>query len=308
MADIRALIELVRAPAAFSVPGDVLAGAAAAGRRIDARTCGTAAASVCLYWAGMALNDHADRFVDVFERPERPLPSGRVHPRTALALACGLTAAGLGIAALAGGVRTLIVAVPLAGAVWGYDLVWKDGPAEPPAMAAARSLDVLLGAGAGGGIGAMRSAAPAAAVVGVHTLAVTVLSRSEVSGASRRVAATTAVLSGGAAGGALAVLRHDRYDHHDHHDRRGRRPVPVPQRALAAALAGLYTWRFGSAQAAVARDGRAETVRKAVGAGIISLMPLQASLIAGRGEPLAALPVAAAGPLARRLARKVSPT
>jgi len=40
----------------------------------------------------------------------------------------------------------------------------------------------------------------------------------------------------------------------------------------------------------------------------MSLMPLQASLIAGRGESLAALPVAAAGPLARRLARKVSPT
>jgi 4-hydroxybenzoate polyprenyltransferase len=294
--DIRALIELVRAPAAFSVPGDVFAGAAAARRPIGARTYGTAAASVCLYWAGMALNDHADRFVDVFERPERPLPSGRVRPKTALAIAGGLTVTGLGIAALSGGVRTLTVAVPLAGAVWGYDLAWKDGPCGPAAMAAARSLDVLMGAGAG--VGALRAAAPAAAVVGVHTLAVTVLSRSEVHGASRRVSATTAALSSAAAGGALAVLRRGRQ----------RPPTPRPQRAFAAALAGLYTWRFGTAQAAVARDGRADVVRKAVGAGIISLMPLQASLIAGRGEPLAALPVAAAGPLARRLARKVSPT
>jgi len=292
MADVKALIELVRAPAAFSVPGDVLAGAAAAGRPIGVRTCGTAAASVCLYWAGMALNDHADRFVDVFERPERPLPSGRIRPKTALAIAGGLTAAGLGIAAWSGGVRTLAVAVPLATAVWGYDLAWKDGPAGPPAMAAARSLDVLLGAG----VGALRTAAPAAAVVGVHTLAVTVLSRSEVSGASPRVAAATAALSSGAAGGALVALR------------RGWQAAPRPQRTFALALAGMYTWRFGTAQAAVARDGRAEVVRKAVGAGIMSLMPLQASLIAGRGESLAALPVAAAGPLARRLARKVSPT
>jgi 4-hydroxybenzoate polyprenyltransferase len=296
MTDIRALIELVRAPAAFSVPGDVFAGAAAAGRRIGARTCGKAAASVCLYWAGMALNDHADRFIDVFERPERPLPSGRVRPRTAMAIAGGLTATGLGIAAVSGGVRTLAVAVPLAGAVWGYDLAWKDGPAGPAAMAAARSLDVLMGAG----VGALRTAAPQAAVVGVHTLAVTVLSRSEVSGASRQVAAATAALSGGAAGGALTVSR-----------RRGRPPAPRPRGALAAAMAGLYTglyaWRFGTAQAAVARDGRPEVVRKAVGAGIMSLMPLQASLIARRA-PLAALPVAAAGPLARRLARKVSPT
>ncbi|WP_194910686.1 SCO3242 family prenyltransferase [Catenulispora rubra] len=292
MADTRALVELLRAPAAFSVPGDVFAGAAAAGRPIGARACGTAAASVCLYWAGMALNDHADRFVDVFERPERPLPSGRVRPGTALAIAGGLTAAGLGIAALSGGVRTLTVAVPLAAAVWGYDLAYKDRTCGPAVMAAARSLDVLMGAG----VGALRAAAPAAAVVGAHTLAVTVLSRGEVHGASRRVAATTAALSGTAAGGALAVLG------------RGRRSTPRPQRAFAAALAGLYTWRFGGAQAAVARDGRADVVRKAVGAGIMSLMPLQASLIAGRGEPLAALPIAAAGPLARRLARTVSPT
>jgi 4-hydroxybenzoate polyprenyltransferase len=240
----------------------------------------------------MALNDHADRFIDVFERPERPVPSGRIRPGTALAIAGGLTVAGLGMAALSGGVRTLAVAVPLAATVWGYDLAWKDGPAGPPAMAAARGLDVLLGAGLGG----LRPAAPAAAVVGVHTLAVTVLSRSEVSGASRRVAATTAALSGGAVAGAAAVLR------------RGRHPSARTPRALAVALAGMYTWRFGTAQAAVAQDGRAEVVRKAVGAGIMSLMPLQASLIAGRGEPLAALPVAAAGPLARRLARKVSPT
>jgi 4-hydroxybenzoate polyprenyltransferase len=76
---------------------------------------------------------------------------------------------------------------------------------------------------------------------------------------------------------------------------------------MAGLYTGLYAWRFGTAQAAVARDGRPEVVRKAVGAGIMSLMPLQASLIARRA-PLAALPVAAAGPLARRLARKVSPT
>ena len=39
MVDVKALMELVRAPAAFSVPGDVLAGAAAAGRPIGVRTC-----------------------------------------------------------------------------------------------------------------------------------------------------------------------------------------------------------------------------------------------------------------------------
>jgi 4-hydroxybenzoate polyprenyltransferase len=236
----------------------------------------------------MALNDYADRYLDVFERPERPLPSGRVRPGTALALARGLTVAGLGVAGVSGGVRALAVTVPLAGAVWGYDLRWKDGPAGPAAMAAARALDVLNGAGFGG----LRAAAPAAAVVGVHTVAVTVLSRREVDGAPRSTAGRTALLAGTAAGGALVAACSGR----------------PAQRVVAAAMSADYLRRFGGALAAVARDGRPETVRAAVGAGIMSLMPLQACLVAGRGRVPAALPIAAAGPLARRLARRISPT
>ncbi|MEK8227549.1 UbiA family prenyltransferase [Oerskovia sp. M15] len=46
----------------------------------------------------MALNDYADRELDAVERPERPLPSGRVSPEQALGVATGLTAAGLVLA------------------------------------------------------------------------------------------------------------------------------------------------------------------------------------------------------------------
>ncbi|EWM68193.1 transferase, partial [Micromonospora sp. M42] len=90
------LAELVRAPAALSVPGDVLSGAAAAGS-LDRRTPALAGASVLLYWAGMAANDWADRRLDAVERPERPIPSGRVRPSVALGVASGLTAAGLAV-------------------------------------------------------------------------------------------------------------------------------------------------------------------------------------------------------------------
>ncbi|WP_375373510.1 UbiA family prenyltransferase, partial [Micromonospora sp. ATA51] len=45
-----------------------------------------AGASVLLYWAGMAANDWADRHLDAVERPERPIPSGRVSPPAALGL------------------------------------------------------------------------------------------------------------------------------------------------------------------------------------------------------------------------------
>ncbi|NJP97967.1 UbiA family prenyltransferase [Nonomuraea sp. FMUSA5-5] len=145
MTALRDLLELVRAPAALSVPGDVAAGAAA-GQVLGPRTVGLACSSVCLYWAGMAANDWADRHLDATERPERPIPSGRVSPGTALGVAVGLTAAGLTTAALAGGRRALAVAVPLAGAIWAYDLAAKNTRAGPLVMAACRGLDVLLGA------------------------------------------------------------------------------------------------------------------------------------------------------------------
>ncbi|MFE0837841.1 UbiA family prenyltransferase, partial [Streptomyces sp. NPDC058825] len=137
--------ELLRLPALFTVPGDALAGAAAAGARPGPRTLLAIGSSLCLYEAGMALNDWADRAEDAVERPHRPLPSGRIRPAAALAAAGALTGAGLALAAGAGR-PALAVAAPLAATVWAYDLTLKHTPAGPAAMAAARGLDLLLGA------------------------------------------------------------------------------------------------------------------------------------------------------------------
>jgi hypothetical protein len=279
---VRALIELVRAPAALTVPGDCLAGAAAAGWPFGRATGGLAAASVCLYWAGMSLNDYADREVDAVERPQRPIPSGRVSPATALAIACGLTAAGLGIAAAAGGRKALGVAVPLAATVWAYDLVLKDTPAGPVAMAAARSLDVLLGAGGA------RQGMPAALTMGAHTLVTTVLSRSEVSGASPSLPAATAAATGVVGVAAMGI--------------------GASQRVLGGALLGGYVKTVAEAHLDAARDPQPRKVQRAVGAGIVGMIPLQAGLIARSGAWRTALSVAALFPLARKLSRKVSPT
>ncbi|MGW0546131.1 SCO3242 family prenyltransferase [Streptomyces altiplanensis] len=137
--------ELLRVSALFTVVGDAVAGAASAGVRPNRGTALAVGASVCLYEAGMALNDWADRAEDAVDRPHRPIPSGRVTPRAALAASCALTAAGLALAAGAGR-PALGVAVPLAATVWAYDLRLKHTPAAPAAMAAARALDLLLGA------------------------------------------------------------------------------------------------------------------------------------------------------------------
>ncbi len=120
--------ELVRLPAVLSVPGDVLVGAAVSGQGRDVpRTAGLVAASSCLYLAGMALNDYADRDVDAVERPGRPIPSGRVTPgvRARPGRRADRSAPRL-LSVAADGKRALAVTVPLAAAVWGYDLALKS--------------------------------------------------------------------------------------------------------------------------------------------------------------------------------------
>ncbi|MFF3056014.1 SCO3242 family prenyltransferase [Streptomyces sp. NPDC057909] len=144
-AAVRAWAELLRVSALFTVPGDALAGAAALGRRPDRGTALAVGASLCLYEAGMALNDWADRDEDAIDRPHRPIPSGRITPGAALAAAGALTAAGLTLAARAGR-PALTVATGLAATVWAYDLHLKHTQAGPAAMAGARALDLLLGA------------------------------------------------------------------------------------------------------------------------------------------------------------------
>ncbi len=284
----RDIAELVRLPAALSVPGDALAGAAAAGT-LGRRTVALAASSTCLYWAGMALNDYADRELDAEERPERPIPSGRVSPATALRIAGGLTGAGLLLSAVAGR-RAVAVAVPLAATVWAYDLVAKPTPLGPVVMAAARSLDVLLG-----GSAAPRRALPAALALGAHTCSVTALSRGEVHGSTPRVAgAALATTAGVAAAVAGTALRR----------RRGSRPA----RLASVALAGAYAYSVGRAQAAAARTPDAATVRRATGTGIRGMVPLQAALVAGGGAVAAAAALMAAVPAIRAAAKGISPT
>jgi 4-hydroxybenzoate polyprenyltransferase len=280
-APLRTLAELVRAPAALSVPGDVIAGAAAAGT-LGARTAGLAGASVCLYWAGMAANDWADRQLDAVERPERPIPSGRISAPAALGIAAGLTAAGLAVAARAGGARALAVAVPLAASIWAYDLKMKNTAAGPAGMAACRALDVLLGATPGDPVRAV----PAALVVAAHTYTVTELSRREVSGTGGAAlpAATLAATAGLAAA------------------------VAARSTAATAILAGEYLTSYGRAQARLLTDPAAPAVRKAVGAGITALPALQGALTARAGRTWHGIAVAAAAPLGRLLARKISPT
>lgn len=370
----RAWTELFRVSALFSVPGDALAGAAAVGRSPGRGTALAIGASLCLYEAGMALNDWADREEDAVDRPHRPIPSGRISPSAALGAAGALTAAGLALAARAGR-PALAVATALAATVWAYDLHLKHTKAGPAAMAAARSLDLLLGAtatayaGTGPGpraprptrlgavpptgpdnvaraAGAARSplaALPAALVLGAHTYGVTAVSRHEAQGGSTavplEVLATTTALAAAvlathqrqrpgepATPGLAATAPGSSYrPDHPHHPTAPAMPdlgapqpgtyrpshhatAPALTPLLLTAFTGAYLRTAGPPLLHAALNPSPPLTQRAVGGGIRAMIPLQAALATRAGAPGSGLAVMALVPIARSLARKVSPT
>ncbi|QUW78185.1 UbiA family prenyltransferase [Streptomyces mirabilis] len=294
-AGARAWAELLRLPALFTVPGDALAGAASTGTRPNPRTLLAIASSLCLYEAGMALNDWADQTEDALERPHRPLPSGRVRPSAALVAAGALTVMGLALAARAGR-PALAVAAPLAATVWAYDLALKRTPAGPAAMATARGLDLLLGATATGG--SARPALPAALTLATHTLAVTTVSRGETRGGSP-LGPLAALITTGTLAWRLTRTP----------GAPGEAPSrPLPADALRTALAAAFVTTSGRPLLHATLNPSPPLTQRAVGGGIRAMIPLQAALAARSGALASALLTAALAPAARRFARKVSVT
>lgn len=253
------VVELVRAPAALTVLGDALVGSLSAGDRTGARNLALAVSSACLYTAGMALNDFADAELDARERPERPIPSGRVSRGAAFGVAATLTAVGIGAAFFAGRAAGL-VSLGLTVSLWSYDLVFKSTPAGPAVMAACRGLDVLMG-GAGP---RWRGALVPAAGIAAHTVAVTVVSRGEVTGTTSFVGRAAAATSVAAAATGL---------------------LGVGDRAAAIAGGANYLGAVLPPQLAVASSPDAEHARNATRAGIRAVVPLQAAFAARAGAP-----------------------
>ena len=141
------------------------------------------AASMLLYAAGMTLNDAFDAPLDARERPERPIPSGRIRRRAAFTVGWSLLGLGLALAAhggtLAGEFGPLIVAFCLAITIVLYDSGVKSTWAGPAAMGWCRTLNILLGASASANLVGHRSVWLYAAGVGGYTVVLTALARSE---------------------------------------------------------------------------------------------------------------------------------
>ena len=133
-----------------------------------------------LYLGGMVLNDVFDAKLDALERPERPIPSGRIALRSAAILGSVLMLTGVLAAAMAG-TPSLIIAVMIVPCVLVYNSVLKCTIAAPLGMGACRFLNLMLGASAVSDWSDLWQALPVtvAAALGIYIIGVTVFARNE---------------------------------------------------------------------------------------------------------------------------------
>src|SRR5215218_7927386 len=107
---LRPYLELLRPANVATALGDVLAGFALAGLGNRPSLPWLLLATVCLYGGGIVLNDVFDRDLDRAERPERPIPSGRVGVAQAATFGGALLIVGVGAAAMASPAALLMAA------------------------------------------------------------------------------------------------------------------------------------------------------------------------------------------------------
>lgn len=273
---VRTYLELVRLPNLFTAVGDIVAGYLIVSRGLTVSWRDLiilALASVCLYAGGVVLNDYFDRDIDAVERPERPIPSGRIHERDVLKL--GFRLLGLGcVFAVGVGVPSLIVALLLACTIVLYDAKGKRieyvGSAN---MGACRFLNVVLGATGASGAAAFQLETwlwfvlPAAFLVFLYISAVTLLATGEVWGGNRIISSLVFGSVAVVIGGVLWLGFSDRL------------VEPVYSFPFLAVFAVATLGVIGR----VVKEPAAPNIRVAIKTCVLSLLLLDAAIAAGAG-------------------------
>jgi 4-hydroxybenzoate polyprenyltransferase len=282
---LRAYLQLLRPANVVTALADVLAGFAVGGLQNRPALPWLLVATACLYAGGVVLNDFFDRHTDRVERPERPIPSGRVPAAAAAVLGAALLLAGW-IAASHHATREAgQIALAIVIAVVLYDAWGKRSTLVGPVnMGLCRALNLLLGVAAVPA--ALAGAWPLAMIPLLYIAAVTALSRGEVHGGSSRIA-TIALISLSAALLALLYVALTTGEWF------------WPAVVLVAALA----WRVLPAFWAARRQPQPGTIRAAVKRGVLSLVLVDATIGAAYAGPTYAAAILATALVAGWLAR-----
>ncbi|HZA48522.1 MAG TPA: UbiA family prenyltransferase [Nitrososphaera sp.] len=145
---LREYLLLIRLPNVFTTPSNILAGYFAAVTVAETdimRLIALMVSSGLLYIGGIVLNDYFDVEIDKRERPSRPLPSGNVSKRHAMAIVIVALLIANTIALVVGPI-SLAVSLALTIAIIAYNYRLKHGLLGPFAMGGARFLNVIFGA------------------------------------------------------------------------------------------------------------------------------------------------------------------
>jgi hypothetical protein len=146
---IKDYLALVRLPNLFTLPSNILVGMATVSSLAFTLTSFSqflllVTISVLLYCVGIVLNDLYDFDIDKKERPNRPLPSGKISRRSAIVLVAILSTLAL-ILSLQVSFSTLVISSILFSVIFGYDKYLKNTHAGPFTIASARVMNILLG-------------------------------------------------------------------------------------------------------------------------------------------------------------------
>ena len=265
--------------------GTAVAGAWALGSPVPGDLGLLLLATIGLYGGGVVFNDVFDLELDRVERPERPLPSGRISVRAAagggaLLLVMGVAAA-LAVSALSGAIALLVAVLAL-----GYDKYAKHhATVGPLVMGLCRGGNLLLGMSIS--LAALGQYWFLAIIPILFIADITLTSQGEVAGKNQPTLRLALALDATVV--ALLVLL----------------AWFTTEFTLLAAgpFLLLWWWMNSSAKWRALHDNQPALIKRAVKMGVLSLIPLNAAIAAGFIGPLGGIIVLSLLPVSLGLAR-----
>lgn len=286
---LKPYLQLTRPANLVTAVADILAGMAIAGFPLELSPAFRLVISTLgLYAGGVVLNDVFDARLDAVERPERPIPSGKVPLTAAAVMGAGLLVLGVG-AAFSFSAQSGMIAFAIALATILYNRLAKHHRFFGPlVMGLCRGGNLLLG------ISAAREAVPVywavAFVPVVYIAAITLISQDEVHGGKRVYLYLAGLFYGVVhlAQGSIAYVQGNF--------------------AYALVFILLHAYLIGRPLARAIGSPEGPVIGRAVKAGVLSLIVMNAAWCVAFGYPAAGLLVLALLPLSLLLGKAFAVT
>jgi 4-hydroxybenzoate polyprenyltransferase len=245
--------------------------------------------TIGLYGGGVVFNDVFDAELDAVERPERPIPSGRATLRGATTLGIALLLTGIAAACIVSA-KSGIIATAIATLALVYDKFGKHHSILGPInMGSCRGGNLLLGMSAA--YWAVEQYWFVALIPIIYIAAITTISRGEVHGGSNNALYLAFFLYALVISAVMALTNISNIKFWQ----------VIPFLALFAFLIFPPLWR-------ALQEPKPQNIGKAVKAGIIALIVMDAALAASFAGWVYALCILALLPLSRVLAKKFAVT